>query len=149
MTNDNMATLFGVAAVALSGAAVALGIFGAKKAGEAKIEARNKAQLALCDLEDGKITEDVCDLTVKEAKKNQILKTVSWYMPAAACEIASIACIFTGQKYLVKENNMLLDKWHCRSEPKEVFELVRTEDIASLDAEIPVERSGRRVARDG
>ena len=110
MTNDNMATLFGVAAAALSGAAVALGIFGAKKAGEAKIEARNKAQLALWDLEDGKITEDVCDLTVKEAKKNQILKTVSWYMPAAACEIASIACIFTGQKYLVKENNMLLDQ---------------------------------------
>ena len=36
--------------------------------------------------------------------------------------------------------DMITPDWHCVSEPKEVFELVRTEDIASLDAELPVER---------
>ena len=46
------------------------------------------------------------------------------------------------------ERNMLTPDWHCRSEPKEVFELVRTEDIASLDAELPVERI-KLVATDG
>lgn len=46
------------------------------------------------------------------------------------------------------ENNMLLDGWHCKSEPKEVFELVRTEDIAALDEKLPVERI-KLVATDG
>ena len=48
----------------------------------------------------------------------------------------------------ILENNMLTTDWHCKSEPKDVFELVRTEDIASLDAEIPVERI-KLVATDG
>ena len=46
------------------------------------------------------------------------------------------------------EKNMLTPDWHCISEPKEVFELVRPEDIASLDAEIPAERI-KLVATDG
>ena len=44
--------------------------------------------------------------------------------------------------------NMLTSDWHCVSEPKEVFELVRTEDIAELDAEVPVKRI-KLVATDG
>ena len=48
----------------------------------------------------------------------------------------------------VMDADMLTDDWHCKSEPKEVFELVRTEDIASLDAELPVERI-KLVAADG
>ena len=44
--------------------------------------------------------------------------------------------------------NMLTPDWHCISEPKDVFELVRTEDIAALDAELPVERI-RLIATDG
>ena len=48
----------------------------------------------------------------------------------------------------VIEKDMLTPDWHCKSEPKEVFELVRTEDIASLDSEIPVERV-KLVATDG
>ena len=43
---------------------------------------------------------------------------------------------------------MLTPDWHCVSEPKEIFELVLTEDIASLDAEIPVKRI-KLVATDG
>ncbi len=48
----------------------------------------------------------------------------------------------------VTEGNMITPDWHCVSEPKEIFELVRTEDIASLDAEFPVERV-KLVATDG
>ena len=48
----------------------------------------------------------------------------------------------------LKTKNMLTPDWHCISEPKDLFELVRTEDIAALDAEIPVERL-KLVATDG
>ena len=44
--------------------------------------------------------------------------------------------------------NMLTSDWHCISEPKDVFELVRTEDIADLDAAVPVRRI-KLVATDG
>lgn len=44
--------------------------------------------------------------------------------------------------------NLLTPDWHCVSEPKEIFELVRTEDIAALDAALPVERV-KLVATDG
>lgn len=48
----------------------------------------------------------------------------------------------------VLEQHLLTSDWHCVSEPKEIFELVRTEDIASLDAEFPVERI-KLIAADG
>ena len=40
----------------------------------------------------------------------------------------------------VMDLNMLTPDWHCISEPKDLFELVRTEDIAELDASVPVRR---------
>ena len=48
----------------------------------------------------------------------------------------------------VMDLNLLTTDWHCVSEPKEVFELSRTEDIASYDAELSVERI-KLVATDG
>ena len=48
----------------------------------------------------------------------------------------------------VMDGLLLTPEWHCKSEPKEVFELSRTEDIAELDAEIPVKRL-KLVATDG
>ncbi|MBR4910540.1 MAG: class I SAM-dependent methyltransferase [Clostridia bacterium] len=48
----------------------------------------------------------------------------------------------------VMDLNMLTSDWHCISEPKEVFELVRTEDIAELNAAVPVKRI-KLVATDG
>ena len=48
----------------------------------------------------------------------------------------------------VTDLNMISPDWHCISEPKDLFELVRTEDIASLDAEFPVERM-KLIASDG
>ncbi|MBR4767358.1 MAG: methyltransferase domain-containing protein [Lachnospiraceae bacterium] len=48
----------------------------------------------------------------------------------------------------VMDLNMLTPDWHCISEPKDLFELVRTEDIAALDEQVPVKRI-RLVATDG
>ncbi len=48
----------------------------------------------------------------------------------------------------VMELNMLTPDWHCISEPKDLFEMVRTEEIAALDAEVPVRRL-KLVATDG
>ena len=48
----------------------------------------------------------------------------------------------------VMDLHMLTSDWHCISEPKDLFELVRTEDIAELDAAVPVRRI-RLVATDG
>ena len=46
------------------------------------------------------------------------------------------------------DRNMILPDWHLGSDPVEVFDLIRTEEIASLDAEIPVERI-KLIATDG
>lgn len=48
----------------------------------------------------------------------------------------------------VEERDLLTPDWNCKSSPQEVFELVRTEDIAALDSELPVERL-KLVAADG
>lgn len=49
---------------------------------------------------------------------------------------------------VMKTNSLLTDDWHCRSDPKEIFDLVRTEDIALLDSGFPLERI-KLVATDG
>jgi len=73
------------------------------------------------------------------------------YILAAYCmnEAAVIQHAFLhGNLQKVLDNDMLAPDWHCKSEPKELFELVRTEEIASLDAELPVERI-KLIAADG
>ena len=49
---------------------------------------------------------------------------------------------------VMNDNALLTDDWHCKSEPKEIFELVRTEDIALLDSKFPIDRI-KLVATDG
>ena len=44
--------------------------------------------------------------------------------------------------------HMLTDDWKCISEPKDLFEMVRTEDIERINAAVPVERD-KLVATDG
>ena len=46
------------------------------------------------------------------------------------------------------EKDLLTDNWHCKSEPKEIFELVRTEDIEFLNSKFPLDRI-KFVATDG
>ena len=48
----------------------------------------------------------------------------------------------------VMDLNMLTPDWHCISEPKDLFEMVRTEEIAELDAAVPVKRI-KLIATDG
>ena len=48
----------------------------------------------------------------------------------------------------VMELNMLTDDWKCISEPKDLFEMVRVEDIDRINAAVPVERV-KLVATDG
>ena len=48
----------------------------------------------------------------------------------------------------VMDLNMLTPDWHCISEPKDLFEMVRTEEIADLDSTVPVKRI-KLVATDG
>ncbi len=48
----------------------------------------------------------------------------------------------------VFDNNMLTDDWRCISEPSEIFELIRTEEIAELDRAVSVDRV-KLVASDG
>ena len=48
----------------------------------------------------------------------------------------------------VTDSDLLTPDWHCKSDPKEVFELIRSEEIAALDAEIPVKRL-KLIATDG
>ena len=48
----------------------------------------------------------------------------------------------------VAERDMQTSGWHWRHAPKDLFDFVRTEDIAALDAELPVRRV-KLVATDG
>lgn len=48
----------------------------------------------------------------------------------------------------VMDLNMITDDWKCISEPKDLFEMVRVEDIEHLKATVPVERI-KLVATDG
>lgn len=73
------------------------------------------------------------------------------YLLVAYCmnEATVIQYVFgCNQLREVMDQDMLTADWHCISEPKEVFELVRTEDIARINAAVPVERI-RLVATDG
>ena len=73
------------------------------------------------------------------------------YILVAYCmnEPTVIQYVF-GQNKLseVLDFHMLTDDWHCISEPKDLFELIRTEEIEALDREMPVERI-KLVATDG
>ena len=72
------------------------------------------------------------------------------YILVAYCmnEAAVIGYGFVRNHAKELRKSLVTPDWHCISEPKELFELVRTEDIDSLDAEFPVERLGL-VATDG
>lgn len=73
------------------------------------------------------------------------------YILVAYCmnEATVIQYVFgCNQLKSVMDLNMLTDDWKCISEPKDLFEMVRVEDIERLNAKIPVERI-KLVATDG
>ena len=73
------------------------------------------------------------------------------YILVAYCmnEPTVIQYVFAGGNLeSVLENDMLTADWHCKSEPKEIFELIRTEEIEELDKTVPVARI-KLIATDG
>ena len=73
------------------------------------------------------------------------------YILVAYCmnEATVIQYVFgCNQLKSVMDLNMITDDWKCISEPKDLFEMVRVEDIERLNAAIPVERI-KLVATDG
>lgn len=48
----------------------------------------------------------------------------------------------------VTENDMLTDDWHCISKPQDLFQMVRTEEIAALDNTVDVRRE-KLISADG
>ena len=73
------------------------------------------------------------------------------YLLVAYCmnEPTIISYVFGKNKLReVTDRHILTPDWHCISEPKDLFEMVRTEEIAALDAEVPVQRI-KLVAVDG
>ena len=59
-----------------------------------------------------------------------------------------IQYVFLGNHVNEVADDLLTDDWHCKSEPKEIFELVRTEDIARLNSAFPLDRI-KLIASDG
>lgn len=112
------------------------------------------------------LADDTFDLTLllgpmyhlytQEDQKRALAEAVrvtkpSGYILVAYCmnEPTVIQYVFgMNHLYEVMDLNMLTPDWHCVSEPKDLFALVRTEDIASLDAVVPVKRI-KLVATDG
>lgn len=95
-------------------------------------------------------------LYTKEAKLKALSEAVrvtkpGGYILVAYCmnEPTVIQYVF-GLNHLheVMGLNMLTSDWHCISEPKDLFEMVRTEEIADLDSAVPVKRI-KLVATDG
>ena len=72
------------------------------------------------------------------------------YILVAYCmnEPTIIQYVFLGNHLDEVMNTLLTDDWHCKSEPKEIFELVRTEDISLLNSKFPLDRI-KLVATDG
>ena len=84
------------------------------------------------------------------AEAVRVTKPGGYILTAYCMNEATVIQYVFGANHLqeVKDLDMLTPDWHCKSEPKEIFELIRTEEIAALDAEFPVERI-KLVATDG
>ena len=95
-------------------------------------------------------------LYTKEDKRKALSEAVRVTKPGGTIMVAYCMNEPTVIQYIFRTKhlrevmacNMLTPDWHCISEPKEIFELVRTEDIAALNAGFPVERI-KLVATDG
>ncbi len=73
------------------------------------------------------------------------------YILAAYCMNEPTVIQFVFERNMLREvtdKHMLTEDWHCISEPKDLFAMVRTEEIAALDAAVPVRRH-KLVATDG
>ena len=84
------------------------------------------------------------------AEAMRVTKPGGYILVAYCMNEATVICYVFRQNNLqyTQDRNLITPDWHCVSDPSELFDLVRTEDIASLDAEFPAERI-KLVATDG
>ncbi len=80
----------------------------------------------------------------------RVTKTGGFIMVAYCMNEPTVINYVFGQNKLWEtlDADMLTKDWHCISEPKDVFELVRIEDIAELDGAVDVKRM-KLIAADG
>ena len=80
----------------------------------------------------------------------RVTKTGGFIMVAYCMNEPTVINYVFGQNKLWEtlDADMLTKDWHCISEPKDVFELVRIEDIAELDRAVNVKRV-KLIATDG
>ena len=84
------------------------------------------------------------------AEAVRVTRHGGWIFVAYCMNEPTIVQYVFGQDHLheIFDNNMVTADWHCISEPKDLFAMVRTEEIAELDASFPVERI-KLVATNG
>ena len=94
------------------------------------------------------LEDNTYDITLKEAVR--ITKPGGHILVAYCMNEATVIQYVFGCNQLksVMDLNMLTDDWKCISEPKDLFEMVRIEEIECLNAAVPVERV-KLVATDG
>ncbi|MBO4679469.1 MAG: DUF4298 domain-containing protein [Lachnospiraceae bacterium] len=92
----------------------------------------------------------LADRTKAMAEAVRVTKQGGHILVAYCMNEPTVVSFVFGKNNLKKvlDFNMLTEDWHCISEPKDLFQMVRTEEIAALDAEFPVERI-KLVATDG
>ena len=80
----------------------------------------------------------------------RVTKSGGFIMVAYCMNEPTVISYVFGQNKLWEtlDADMLTKDWHCISEPKDVFELVRIEDIAELDRAVDVKRV-KLIATDG
>ncbi len=93
-------------------------------------------------------TKDEKLRTLSEAVR--VTKSGGFIMVAYCMNEPTVINYVFGQNKLWEtlDADMLTKDWHCISEPKDVFELVRIEDIAELDSAVDVKRM-KLIAADG
>lgn len=138
-----------------------LEILKSKLSGTERITAMQGNAMDLSELSDGSfdltmVLGPMYHLYTRDDKLKALSEAVrvtkpGGYILVAYCmnEPTVIQYVFGHNKlHEVMDLKMITPDWHCVSEPKDLFELVRTEDIAALDEKIPVERI-KLVATDG
>ena len=80
----------------------------------------------------------------------RVTKSGGFIMVAYCMNEPTVISYVFGQNKLWEtlDADMLTKDWHCISEPKDLFQLMRTEDIDALNAALPVVRQ-KLVATDG
>ena len=138
-----------------------LDILKSKLDGTEPIQALQGNALDLSRFEDGSfdltlVLGPMYHLYIKEDKLRALSEAVRVTRPGGRIMVAYCMNEPTVVQYVfgfghlqeILDAKLLTDDWHCVSRPEEVFELVRPEDIAELDAALPVERE-KLVATDG